>query len=341
MAYPQSEFTPGEVSDSSEPIVSDIGLRYHLASLIHRFELTPLRVSLLYLVFGITALYVSDVFLVRVLEEPLLSQAQAVKGFLEVVVTAGLIFGLTTGSRVPVQLQNERLERQQEELQVLHRLLRHNLRNNLNTILGYTDLINQRAGNRQREDWYNGIHRCVDRLLHSTEQASMVNKISSHGGEHAAIDLSTMVPRLVEDHDRVDDTTHVTVDIPNNVEVQAHRMLDVAVEELLTNAIEYNDSAEPEVMISVEPGGGLVSETRIQIEDDGPGLPDHAVTVLEQTQEDRLVHLEGLGLWMAHWIAVESHGQLDVETGDWGTRVTLTVPSAFEMPTMAPEMATG
>lgn len=286
----------------------------------------------LYLALGFAAIYVSDVLVVRAFDEPLVSRIQASKGIAEVLLTGGLIFGLTRGSRVPLELDNERLARQRQELAVLHRVLRHNIRNDLTAILGCAELIRDHADT-QLAEWCETIRRRSNALLHSTEQASRINQISLTGSDSSSsTDLSTLVPQVVEANDHVTDDVVVTFDLPESARVETTRMLEVAIDQLLTNAVEHNDSRTPEISLAVESEPGIMAETHIRISDNGPGLPDHIEDVLDHGSEEPLLHMRGLGLWMVYWIVTESGGSMTIESGDDGTCVTLTVPSVVEAP---------
>jgi hypothetical protein len=58
-------------------------------------ELSPMRIAGIYAVFGFGALFVSDLLLPRYLSTHLLAQVQALKGAIEILLTAGLIYVLT------------------------------------------------------------------------------------------------------------------------------------------------------------------------------------------------------------------------------------------------------
>ncbi|WP_197409880.1 ATP-binding protein, partial [Haloferax profundi] len=48
----------------------------------------------------------------------------------------------------------------------------------------------------------------------------------------------------------------------------------------------------------------------IHVTDNGPGIPDTELTVLESGTETPLQHISGLGLWLVHWIIDRSNGRL-------------------------------
>lgn len=312
--------------------IGGVGLDHHLESAFLKIELTPFRVTGIYLVFGIFALYVSDVLFVRYFQEPFLSQLQAVKGAGEVFITSVLIFGLTQGSRTPIEMEALRLERQREELQVLHRILRHNLRNDLNQISGYIELLQDSIDSGQYETHCEKVLETVDDLLHYTEQANLIRQISEDiNGRHSTIDLAEAIPEILDRNHIAHENGDVILDLPDQALVNANHMIEVAIGELLSNAIEHNDSSNPQVSLSVDQSATPIAETRIVVEDNGPGVDPETIEAIERKQEDQLVHMDGLGLWLVQWTVMESNGKLDIDSVNDGCRVTMTLPSAMDI----------
>lgn len=88
------------------------------------------------------------------------------------------------------------------------------------------------------------------------------------------------------------------VDLPGEarIAVADTEAFRTAVRNVLENAFEHNDATEPRVDVAVaHTGDGL----RIEITDNGRGLPDRERSVLEDGLETPLNHSEGLGLWLA------------------------------------------
>lgn len=320
----------------------DVAFAHHFQALLRRLDLTPRRIAVIYLVFGLTALYVSDVLFVQLFDDPFLQRVQGVKGFVEVLLTTGLIFGLTTGGRAPLEAETDRLQRQREELQVLHRVMRHNLRNDLNTIQGYAELIHDDTEDERRQEWCRAVMESVSKLLHYTEQANRIRQISDRSnGRQTELDLAETIPRIIETNTKASDAGSVTVDLPDEARVEANHMLDVAIDELVTNAIKHNDDETPEVAITVEQAHGPLATTLVIVEDNGPGLSTNTLEVFEQAKEEPLLHMNGMGLWLVYWTVTESNGSMEIESSDDGTRITLTVPSAMEMSTASMAQAFG
>lgn len=300
---------------------------------IERLDLTPGRVALIYVVIGLLALYGSDVLLIQYFDDPMLSKLQAVKGVVEVGLTGVLIYGLTRGSRAPLEVHNTRLARQREELDVLHRVLRHNLRNDLNIIHGYTQLLHTNhdpdtdTASAQLE-WCETVLRNVEGLLEYTERAEEIRRITDQDEAPTEFDLVEVIPSLLDDNPHVTDRVSIDLDLPDKAVVAGNHMLPAAIDELVSNAIEHNPSESPWVGVTIAESSGLNGRMVLEIRDNGPGISEHAVDVLEQGGEDRLLHLESLGLWFVHWTVEESGGNLEISKIRDGALVRVILPAA-------------
>jgi signal transduction histidine kinase len=101
-----------------------------------------------------------------------------------------------------------------------------------------------------------------------------------------------------------------------------------AIEEAVENAVRHNDSLEPAVEIRVNGRGADWID--VEIEDNGPGIPDQELSVL-QTGETSLHHADRLGIWFMYWVVSRVGGEFSVtEAEPRGTTVRLSVPRHTE-----------
>ena len=94
-------------------------------------------------------------------------------------------------------------------------------------------------------------------------------------------------------------------------------MIDFAVANVVENAVEHNDSANPRITIETRPVTENGTEyTELRVADNGPGIPDSETAVLERGYETDLEHMSGLGLWTVHWILSNLEGKIRFEANE-------------------------
>jgi signal transduction histidine kinase len=103
-------------------------------------------------------------------------------------------------------------------------------------------------------------------------------------------------------------------------------VLAVVFENLIENAVEHNDADAPVVTVrSVDVDDGTVA---VEVEDNGPGVPDHELDVLDATEETALEHGSGLGLWIVKWGVASLGGTVAFDISDTGTTARVSLPAA-------------
>ncbi|WP_418286335.1 histidine kinase N-terminal 7TM domain-containing protein [Halorubrum sp. DTA46] len=217
--------------------------------------------------------------------------------------------------------------RYEQRLQVLNRVLRHDLKNDTNVIGGYADLLRDHVDD-EGDEYLDVIDRKVETLTHLSDQARQIDVALHSSVGRATIDLSELVARLGESLESSFPHATVTVSCPDSAVVCADELLESAVRNVLENAVVHNDEPEPVVEASVAADG---DGFYIGVADNGPGIPPVERAVFSEARETALEHASGLGLWLVHWIVTESGGDLDIETREpRGTLVTMWLPAAEE-----------
>ena len=234
------------------------------------------------------------------------------------------------GSQVghTVTLQDITAERQREQrLAVLNRVLRHNLRNDLNVASGYIEIAREQAGD-ETEQMLETAARNVDSVLELGEKARTVERTLDReelGTE--AVAVGALIEEIAEDL-RWEYNGTVDNRVPDELAVVTNpQLLESLFRNLLENALEHSDRNKPAVSVDVVVDG---TSARFDIRDNGPGIPDHELRVLDEGEETDLEHGSGIGLWLVKWSTATLGGELAFETGSEGTRVTVTLPDAIE-----------
>ncbi|MFB6305206.1 MAG: PAS domain S-box protein [Haloferacaceae archaeon] len=217
-------------------------------------------------------------------------------------------------------------KRRDRLLDVLNRVLRHNLRNDVQVIESYARMIAEEVDDRPADM--------------ATTVADTAADLAALGSKARELEATTKrerppLPRPVGDVvdaavDAVEDRdAAVRVD---GLDAGAHvpARVETALAELVENAVVHAGDA-PAVTVAAERCPDHASTEGsdcvvFRVSDDGPGLPDAERRVLEQGYETKLEHGTGIGLWLVDWTVTDVGGSVDVRTDD-GTTATVHVPA--------------
>ncbi|WP_336327120.1 ATP-binding protein [Halovenus sp. HT40] len=215
--------------------------------------------------------------------------------------------------------------RQQENFdllnQILARALRHNIRNKVDVIKANNrELVDQLDGETQSRARVAAA--AADDLLSISDKARVMKEIVEHRGRTTPVELSDLITEIVAKYEQLYPETTFTVDCPPSCSLSVTPDITHALENLVENAAEHNPDDDAEVRVSLEDNADSVV---IKIDDNGPGIPNNEVTVLERGYEDVLNHGSGLGLWIVTMVVDEIDGTIQYDAGEGGTSITLRI----------------
>jgi PAS domain S-box-containing protein len=216
--------------------------------------------------------------------------------------------------------QQAELDRRSALLDVLGRVLRHNLRNDMNVVRGRFQQLAEEYD--IDDEQVSQIVRIIDELFDLGEKARRFESVERSQGERQPLELRTLVERVVTSARSEYPRASVSIESPDSLTLIAKPSLSTAIDELLENALEHS-GVNPRVEVTIRQ---TREDVEIHIEDNGPGLPEHEREVLREGAETPLLHGSGLGLWLIHWIVSDHDGTIDFEVNDEGTRVTIRLP---------------
>ncbi|MFB6072831.1 MAG: ATP-binding protein [Halobacterium sp.] len=210
-------------------------------------------------------------------------------------------------------------------LRVLDRLLRHDLRNELNVVRGRAELLADGDGD-AAEHAEHIIERC-DALLETAQKERKINAVLSPDATTDRVDVAAVAERAA-DAVRADyPDADVAVEADAAPVAAAVPQVEAAVRELVENAAAHAACDSPSVDVTVD---RTDDHAIVAVADDGPGVPEMERRVLTGVDDiDALNHSQGLGLWLVHWVVERSDGSLDFLDNDGGgTTVTVDLPLA-------------
>lgn len=210
-----------------------------------------------------------------------------------------------------------------QQVTVLNRVLRHNIRNGMNVILGNAELLAERVDDPTAVEAARAIGAAADDLVELGETAGSL-QTAWDGADRSVLDAVRLVDRVRTDLRADASAPNIRIEAPESCPVLADEHLETAVRELCENAIQYARADAPIVVRVAQEGYW----TEITVCDRGPGLPDAERAVLRGDDETPLDHGSGLGLWIVNWLVTSFGGEIEVADREpTGTAVTLSLPS--------------
>ena len=222
-------------------------------------------------------------------------------------------------------------KRRERYVRIVNRILRHNVRNELNVVFGFAGEIVSQTDDERTRDYAERIEATGKRLAGVAEGATTLRRVVEEGyvTDPEPVGVEAIVDETVERHAAQRPAAQITADVPAGVEVRGDERFATAIDHLVENAVEHGGDA-PRVVVTAERDldAGVVT---VSVADDGPGIPTAVREVIAEDREvTQLRHNTGVGLWIAAWVVEAYGGEIRFEPGldGEGTTVTLVLPAA-------------
>ncbi|QLH76085.1 ATP-binding protein [Halosimplex rubrum] len=226
--------------------------------------------------------------------------------------------GATVGTTLVFQ-DVTRERRREQRLDVLNRVLRHNLRNKMTAVAGNAELIADRSDDERLTDIADIIDSSARELIDIGEKARTFEQCRRDGPRYRTVDLDAVLTDAVADYRGAAARVDVNVD-GDATPATDPELLRIVVANLVENSVDHVD--DPTVSVTATADGG---ELRVTVADDGPGIPDGELAPLDAGTETQLEHATGIGLWVVQWSVDSLGGTVSFDTDD-GTVVTVRIP---------------
>ena len=200
-------------------------------------------------------------------------------------------------------------ETREQRLTVLNRILRHNVRNDLDVVLAYAAQV---ANDELRSE----IRESTTDLLKLSEKVREAEAVMTETtGQRESVDLSELASNVVNDFRSENPSADISLVCPDEVVISSHQAaLRQVLSELVENSLEHATTDSPHVEISIRE---LSDDTvEISVADDGPGLPEREQDILASGTETQLEHSQGIGLWFVNWAVTQLGGDLQFREND-------------------------
>lgn len=199
------------------------------------------------------------------------------------------------------------LESTNAELEALNRILRHDIKNDIQVLLGHSQLLSDHVG----EEGQHHLDKMVEMANHISELTDEAHEViestlSEDPNDPKPVALGPLLEAEIDTarDAHPDAAFEVDGEIPN-VTVLAGDMLASPFRNLFNNAIQHNDTPTPTVSVSVETTDETVT---VRVADDGPGVSDDRKSKIFGKGEQSIDSTgTGIGLYLVETV-IENYG---------------------------------
>ncbi|KPN28989.1 sensory histidine kinase AtoS [Halolamina pelagica] len=214
------------------------------------------------------------------------------------------------------QRYEDELEQANEELEVLNRVVRHDIRNDMAVMLGWGELLEGHVDDDGAE-FLEKILRSGEHIVELTETArDYVETLTTD--EEVDVKPTELREKLTNEitlRREAHPQAEIRVDEPiPEIEVRANEMLPSVFRNLLNNAVQHNDKDQPIVEVGVEE---RADDIRVTVADNGPGVPaEQQETIFGKGEMSLDSSGTGIGLYLARTLVDQYGGDIWVEDND-------------------------
>lgn len=204
--------------------------------------------------------------------------------------------------------------------EVLGRILRHNVRNDLSVIRGRATLLEE-TGSPAVVDHAVSIVDTADDILSTAASAAEIREVVDRRRESTTVELSALVEPPVREVIAAHPEAEISIQELPDRQLTVHPCFEYAVYHAVENSVKHNEGHKcAEVRVSQSE-----DYMTIEVEDNGDGVPPSELEPLSSHEETQLVHGSGAGLWILDRVVRYSGGSVVFDADGTGTTVRMTL----------------
>jgi len=217
--------------------------------------------------------------------------------------------------------------------EVITRVLRHNLRNDMEVVSGYMGIVRQQCETADQTA-IDEVEAVADKLLSLGEKMREIDaRLTDSNNRLRRVNLRETTTRVVEEYHEAHPAVTFRVNVGDHV-IAGNSLVRDGIAELIENAIEHTTTAEEETVITIT-ADERADEAGIDLSvvDNGQGIPRGEAEAISEATESKLNHSSGVGLWLVKWITDSINATFDIaqRTDGHGTRATVGFRAAKQL----------
>jgi PAS domain S-box-containing protein len=230
---------------------------------------------------------------------------------------------------VAIQTEITYDEIRDQVLQVLDRVLRHNIKHAVMTISGFATELEEELEEPGDRSALEQIQSAATELESISDRTRPIFELfrGTYGSDPWAIE--SLIDTIAAGQEAFPEAD-ITVDCraPTDELVTSGKVVSIALTEAIENAVIHTDQETPTVDVTVRAGSDP-PRLHVTVADTGPGVPEEEWAIIQSGIEEPLSHTTGIGLWLIYWTITAAGGKVTLaENEPRGTVVEIEVPLA-------------
>ncbi len=227
------------------------------------------------------------------------------------------LLGRTIRYALERQHRERKLEQRNEELTLLNRLVRHDIRDDMALIHGWGYELQRHVD--ESDAQY--LDRILEASQHVLDRTDTIGEFldTLHDHQEASLRPFNVAQTLENEVTKAravhtEATIEIDGELPEDVFVGGTELLSSIFRNLLANAVQHNDSSNPTVTVGIE-----VEEKKVTVSvaDDGPGIPEYKIdSVFGRTDAGLGDPESGVGLYLVDTLVDMYDGSIDVRNSE-------------------------
>ena len=235
----------------------------------------------------------------------------------------GAIVGVNRGRATRNEILADRTEEQRETLELLTRLLRHDIRNDMQVINAHAEFLEADV-TEEGESSLTTVKQKSDAILRLLEDTSTLIETLGSDHELRPVALDSIVKQEADDIRGEHDAVTVETAVPAGTQVVADGLLHQLFRNLLSNAVIHNDPDDLTIRVTATVAEDTVD---VVVADDGAGIPAAVRDDLfDLGQKGPGSTGDGLGLYLVSRLVEVYGGSIEVgEAAEGGAQFEITL----------------
>jgi len=223
---------------------------------------------------------------------------------------------------------DEKQRRQSSE--VLNRILRHNVRNAMNAVEGYTrELSDHTDGD---GDWMlDRIENQTTQLLQLSEKVRDIDHVTDTSQSRSQFSVGDSLEAVATQLETDEPDLTVTTHVPGALAVTANRAIfENVIRYAIACLVAQNGTEEPRIVLTATPTDAERPRIEVTITSNGAPVPMDERAVIQRGEETPLDHSDDLDLWLVAWGVETLGGELTFVDDPERPGLSLQIPDFWE-----------